>query len=151
MKPDTGLTDILKPAATDGSIVNKDTIQLRLRARIKFKMAVTITAAPQNGMLEFQGTKNLAHENGKVQQNIRISGRLHPKDIAGNRSINSADVADLAITIQGAPVARSKNIQMKQTTAPDGTVTPAAELSEQEKQQLLLDYINKVLGESELD
>ncbi|MBI3395294.1 MAG: hypothetical protein HY042_05630 [Spirochaetia bacterium] len=57
-------------------------------------------------------------------------------------------MADLQVIIKGNPVFKSANVQMKQVPSGEPNRTkPSAELSDAEKQKILLDYLNRILGE----
>lgn len=150
MAPDKKITEFLPPANVDKSLTGSSKGRLKSRGRIRFKMAVTVEDVDEGETVHFRGNRLIAYESGKNRQEIVISGKVSKSDVSVKREIKSSSVADLRIEIQGGPVPASKNIQMK--TAPDGEPgeppVPSANLSDGEKQQILLEYLNRILGES---
>ncbi len=151
MVPDKAITDFLPGVSVERSINQKHKKDLRSRGRIKLPMAIRVTQIHNDGSVDFTGRKLVAHENGDTRLDVRVTGSVNRADIGIDRSISSAAVADLTLQITGFPVEKNLGLPMKQipSTDPDkpGT-TPSAKLTEEEKQQILLDYLNRVLGES---
>jgi len=146
--PDKSITDFLPPADTDKSITGKDKVKIKAKGLLSFRMAVTVTAKNEGGTLKIRGGRSIAYESGRARQRITVSGSVNRQDVSANRIVHSSEVADLAIVIVGSPIPQTDNIRMKQIPGSGGTMQPKAELSEEEKQRLLLDYLNRLLGES---
>jgi len=114
-------------------------------------MAVLVTGIdPGTGNLELEGQKvlNLQEE----RMSLRLRGTISPEDLDKNLYISSDLVANLQVEFSGTLSPKNINspkIELKQKTNPDGTVSERAELSESEKQEILLKNIKRVLGESE--
>jgi flagellar L-ring protein precursor FlgH len=114
-------------------------------------MAVLVTGVdPGTGNLELEGSRvfNLSEE----RVNIRLSGTISPEDLDKNRFIASDLIANLRVEYQGTLNPKELNnpdIQMKRITNPDGSVTEKADLSDKEKQEIILKNIKRLLGESE--
>ncbi len=147
--PDQSLTPFLPPADSTKSITNKTTADVESDSHIRFRMAVTVSDDVENETVTFTGTKLLAQENGRTRQLFQVSGRVHIGDIQPGRRIDSEAVADLQITVTGLPIPQTKDIPLKTVPGenPGDPAVPSAELSEREQQQLLLEYLNRVLGE----
>lgn len=148
MKPDRELTGFLPNYSTEKSISKEHTKTIRSRGNIKLNMAVTVLGVDDNGVVRFQGVKSLAQEREDSRIDVRVSGRVQAEDIQGDRRIESVNVADLNLSIAGLPIAQDRGLPMKSEETPDGQVVPSASLSDAEKEQLLLEYINRMLGES---
>lgn len=150
MAPDKNITEFLPSADVNKSSADKKLINIRLRTRLALKMGVTVSTIDNNETIAFTGTKIIAYEAGRAQLQVNVSGRVQLTDVNSQRVIRSTDVSDLRIIMRGAPLPQTKNIQMKTIPPAEagGAPRPAAELSEREKQQLLLEYLNRVLGES---
>ena len=171
--PDRAITSFLPPANSDRSIVKNYKNRVNSRSRIRMRLAVRLDADPQSGVASFQGTKFITHENNISRQRVEVKGQVHVEDIASGRRIHSQDVADLQILIVGVPVPRSANLplpppqsaqdqgaqgQGQGQTQGQGTQTqPGGQqakesslpaLSEEQKRQLLWQYINRILGET---
>lgn len=150
MKPDSKLTPFLPPADADKSSTGKGRVRIRARARLKFNVAVAVTGVTGSETVAFAGRRVLAFEAGKAVQQLEIRGSVHRGDISSRRQLRSNDAANLEIVITGAPVRGNRELPMKQKPGEAGAPPqPSAELNEQEKQQLLLEYLNRVLGESD--
>lgn len=148
--PDQTITDFLPPADVNRSITNKTTDKVKATGRVQFRMAVSVNGNPENNTVTFSGSKLLAVEAGRSRQQIQVTGRIHVEDIQAGRMIQSEDIADLQIQIQGTPVPQDFNLPMKQEPGanPGDPAQPSANLTDAEKQQILLDYLNRILGES---
>lgn len=114
-------------------------------------MAVLVTSVdPGSGNLELEGNKNFNLEEERMS--LRLTGTISPEDLDKNRFISSDLIANLRVEFLGTLNPKnlnSPNIQMKQIQNPDGTVTEKAEISEKEKQEIILKNIKRLLGESE--
>lgn len=151
MVPDSKLFEFLPPADDTRTITEKKDARIRSRGRLVMDLAVTIQGIDQNtGTVTFSGTKLLAYQQGTARQAVQVTGRVNAGDIMPGKTIHSSRVADLQVVIQGGPDASRDNIQMKQNPGenPGDPAQPSAELSDAEKQQILLEYLNRILGES---
>ncbi len=146
--PDKGITDFLPAANEDRSFNNQSRIRIRSKGRVKFQMAVTV-AGVQGESIELRGARQLVYENGRARQEFQISGRVNRRDIASDRTVHSRSVADLQILLRGSPIPQTRNIPLRQIPgAPGQPARTSAELSDQDKQQILLEYLNRILGET---
>ncbi len=148
--PDRNITDFLTAAESNRSIVKRFSNRVNSRGRINFSMAVRVEALLEGDAIAFSGTKLLIQENQISRQQIEVAGQIHREDIKPGRMIDSAHVADLQIVFTGAPIPRSRNLPLKEEAGetPDAPPRPSAELSEREKQEILLEYLNRLLGET---
>ena len=147
--PDQKLTEL---PSTDNSksITSKKTNDLESNGRLRFRMAVTVQADIDDDVATFTGTKLLAQEDGRTRQLLRVSGRVHVGDIKSGRRVHSNDVADFQVLVNGSPIPQNKDLPLKQVPGeePGDPPQPSAELSDREREQLLLEYLNRILGES---
>ncbi len=149
MNPDQKLTDFLQPADINKAVTDKDDNRVRVRSRVTFRMAVRVDRDPRDDSVSFSGVKLIAAEAGRSRQQIQISGSVHIDDIQPGRMVNSSDVADLQIVVQGAPIRQSLELPLKQAEGEvPGTTEPSAELSAEERARILLEYLNRILGAS---
>lgn len=153
--PDRNITGFLPPANANRNISKRFAKRLTSRGRMRLHMAVTLDSDPENESLSFRGTKLLGQENNISRQQIQVSGRVHIEDISSGRVINSRDVADLRITLLGAPVPRSAALPLEEEAQKDEpqqneekSAKAPAQLSDEQKRRLLWEYINRLLGES---
>jgi flagellar L-ring protein precursor FlgH len=107
-------------------------------------------AAIENGIIRFQGTRRLGYEQGRLEQQMQSSGFVSLRDIGRDRSVLSRNVADLQIVIIGRPQEQRENLQLKQEPPANPADPPVirADMTDSEKQRLLLDYLNRLLGET---
>ena len=150
MKPDGKVTPFLPPADSDKSSTAKGRVRIRARSQLKFEVAVSVTGISSAQTVSFSGRRVLGFEAGKAVQQMEIRGTIHRGDINARRMLRSHDVANLEIVINGAPVRGNRELPMKEKAGEPGQAPqPSAELNEREKQQLLLEYLNRILGESD--
>ncbi|MCB1138006.1 MAG: flagellar basal body L-ring protein FlgH [Leptospiraceae bacterium] len=150
MVPDSKLFEFLPPADDTRTITEKKDARIRSRARLVMDLAVTIQSIDANtGTVIFSGTKVLAYQSGTAAQQIQVSGRVNAGDIMPGKTIHSSRVANLQVLIQGGPSAQRENVQLQpQPETAEGDSQPSTNLSDAEKQRLLLEYLNRILGES---
>lgn len=144
--PDQNLTEFLKPVDANQNVTSKNKGKLKSNNRVVFSIGVRVLEVSEQGTIQFSGSKQITAESGKHTQQISVRGQIHRDDIKVGRMILSGNVADLVINVRGAPIKQNKNITMKVEGNP---AQPKANLSETEKQRLLLDYLNRVLGETD--
>ncbi|TGN19292.1 flagellar basal body L-ring protein FlgH [Leptospira idonii] len=148
--PDKKLISDLPSYNTNNTYMRSKVGKSRTNGKILGIMAVLVTGVdPGSGNLELEGSKTFNY--GEERINLRLSGTISPEDLDKYRNISSEQVANLRVEFQGTlnpKELNSPNIQMKRITNPDGTVSERAELSEREKQEILLKTIKRVLGES---
>jgi len=150
MVPEKNLMDFIPAASSEKSIVGNGKVKIRSRGRLRFRTGVRVDGAIENGVLRFVANRYIGYEEGKARQAITISGSVHINDVSNDRVIHSSDVSDLVIRITGFPVPQKKELQLKMIppTEEGGEPTPSAKPSEEERQRMLLDYLNRILGES---
>lgn len=150
MVPDKSVTDFLPAFSSEKTVTANGKVRIRSKGRVKFRTGVSVQASPVNGVLRFTARRRIAYEEGRARQEIAISGSVSVNDVSSDRTIKSEDVADLEISVTGFPVPQRKDIQLKTLPAEGENEPPLekAELSEGERQRLLLEYLNRVLGES---
>ncbi len=146
--PDPKITDFLPAANSEKTINGSEKLVLKAKSRLVLNMAVTVQGDGTGKTLQITGTRQIGYENDRARQLIQVTGRVNRADIRQDLTVHSDQVADLVILITGAPVPQNAGIQMKQKPEAGGQPQPAAELSNEEKQKLLLDHLNRILGES---
>lgn len=148
--PDKKLISDLPSFTTNNTYMRSKVGKSKTNGKILGTMAVLVTSIdPGSGNLELEGSKTYAY--GEERINLRLSGTISPGDLDKNKNISSDSVANLRVEFQGTLSPKeltNPNIQLKSITNPDGTVTRKAELSDTEKQELIMKNIKRVLGES---
>jgi hypothetical protein len=140
--PDKSLTEFLPPANADRTITGKQESRSRSRGRMTFRMGITVSRVTED-TIQFSGVKIISPEDGRTRFEVQATGIVHRQDIGSDRTIRSQDVSQFQLIMKGGPIAQSQGLPMKQN--PDGTTSAAP--SQQEKEQMLLNYLNRVLGE----
>jgi flagellar L-ring protein precursor FlgH len=148
--PDKKLISDLPSFTTNNTYMRSKVGKSKTNGKILGTMAVLVTGIdPGSGNLELEGSKTYTY--GEERINLRLSGTISPGDLDKNRNISSDNVANLRVEFQGTLSPKeltNPNVQIKTITNPDGTVTRKAELSDTEKQELIMKNIKRVLGES---
>ncbi len=148
--PDKKLISDLPSFTTNQTYMRSKVGKSKTNGKILGTMAVLVVGIdPGSGNLELEGSKTYSY--GEERINLRLSGTISPGDLDKNRNISSDLVANLRVEFQGTLSPKEltdPNIQIKTITNPDGSITRRAELSETEKQELIMKNIKRVLGES---
>ncbi|MBL8020136.1 MAG: flagellar basal body L-ring protein FlgH [Leptospirales bacterium] len=147
LTPDKSITDFLPPANVDRNISGRQESRARGRNKVTFRMGVTVSRV-DGDTIEFSGSRLIAPDDGKSRAQFQVSGQVHRQDINGSRTIKSTDVAGLQILMRGGPIPQNKNLPMKNQADPNGAAQPSAAPTPAEKEQMLLQYLNRILGES---
>lgn len=149
LAPDRQVLPFLPGADDDRSYVDNNRSKIRSRVRLRMKMGVRV-AAVENGVVQFQGIRRLAYEQGRLEQQMQATGFVALRDIGRDHTVQSASVADLQILVVGRPVEQRENLPLKQEPGAEPGDPPVikADMSDEEKQRLLLNYLNRLLGET---
>lgn len=152
MVPDSDLFKFLPPADDTRTITTQKDARIRSRGRLVMDLAVTIQSIDRaTGTVTFSGTKVLGYQQGTARQAVQVTGRVNAGDIMPGKTIHSSRVADLQVLVQGGPSAQRENVQLQdepEDDTPGDQAQPGAEISDGEKRRLLLEYLNRILGES---
>ncbi len=155
--PDKKLVPEIMGYNTDRSIASKNNGKEKSNSKILGAIAVQVIEISPEGMLVVEGIRETIYEKGK--SSLKLSGKISPSDIRAN-SITSDYIANLKLEYKAAPIHKEltdPNVQLKPALAPngkpiigqDGEPLQKADLSENEKQKIILKNIRKMLGESE--
>jgi flagellar L-ring protein FlgH len=148
--PDKKMIPELNGFEADQSIARNNYGKSKTQGRVIGKMAARIVGLDTNGdNLEIEGRRETRFDNDR--QIITVKGTIARKDLGSTRSVDSSRVANLEINYIANPTPRNlqnPDVGIKQEQNPDGTTTFKAELSEVEKQELILKYMKRMLGES---
>jgi flagellar basal body L-ring protein FlgH len=139
--PDVNITGFLPKITADKKTTAADTTELTSKGDLAIDVAAQITARANDGTYTIQGRKEYSF-NG-VASRFDVSGTLDPALLNG-RVIRSSDVVNFRLVIATTKQGIGINIQRPPLAAGE---TPKAELTDTEKQQIILDYINKMLNE----
>ncbi|MDA3901587.1 MAG: flagellar basal body L-ring protein FlgH [Spirochaetes bacterium] len=138
--PDTTITAYLPPVNSNRNITHQDGVKVESRGNIALRVAVTVNNLQDDGTYTIAGAKSYTF-NG-VSNQMNVTGRVHPRSIKGN-SISADHVVNFALTINS--VTRGLGLNLQRTLEED---EPASvELTEQQKQQIITDYLQKMVDE----
>lgn len=138
--PDQNMTRFLPKVSSDKKITDKDDNKFSSDGKFNLSVASIITGRRADGNFNIQGVKEYSM-NGRVNR-FTVSGIVDPALISG-RTISSGDIADFRLEIRGL---RETGAALKKRTLKEGEAA-STELTEEEKQQIIEDYITRMLRE----
>ena len=138
--PDITITGFLPKASGSRKIKGDETGKFSTKSKIGFSIATQVQNI-QNGKLTVSG--NRAYVLNGVVNNVTVSGIVDQALLIG-RGVDSSDVANFQMQVSGKR--QLMNLQF-QPLAPDKQAS--AELTEQQKQQLIIEYLQKIISEQE--
>lgn len=141
VNPDVNITGFLPKVAADSQSNQSDSTQMATKGDMLFDVAVRVTARAADGTYTVQGTKEYS-VNG-VASRFTVSGSVDPALVEG-RIVRSGNVADFRLSIN----TTQTGIGLAITRPPlkEGEV-PSKELTADEKQKIMIDYLTKMLAE----
>ena len=137
--PDVTITGFLPKISSNKNIKNNESTNYIGNSKLEFSMAARITARQPNGLSTITGSRVYSF-NG-VANTIQITGVIDPKQLSAG-TINSEQVADFRIQI----TERKEGLTITKPPLAEGE-TANAELTEAEKQRILIDYLEKMIRE----
>ncbi|WP_061216262.1 flagellar basal body L-ring protein FlgH [Leptospira santarosai] len=148
--PDKKIVPDMPSYNSDRTITRKNKGKIKSLGKIKGNLTVLVTAVdPNTGLLTIRGQK-MNVINGE-ENSLLLSGTVSPEFVEKDSSVDADKIADLQVSFNGRIKPREviPPISLKTVANPDGSVTTKAELSEEEKQRLILNQLNRLLGESQ--
>lgn len=138
VNPDMTITGFLPKVASDRKVNHDDSTQFAGKGKFTFSIAARVTGRAGN-MLNVAGSRTYS-VNG-VATVVNVAGLVDPALLKG-RSIDSRNVANFSLTIAGVKqgVAIKRPALKKDEQA-------STNLTEEEKQKIIIDYLEKMLGE----
>ncbi|MCU0843705.1 MAG: flagellar basal body L-ring protein FlgH [Spirochaetes bacterium] len=140
-KPDAGITGFLPKVNSERKINNTDKTEVSGRGNLKIVIGSRVTARRDDGKYQIAGVRSYSF-NGAANQ-FAVSGIIDPASVKG-RIVHSRDIADFRLDIRGVKEVPGVNIT-RPAPGPDASATSA--LTEEEKQRIIVDYLNKMLRE----
>lgn len=137
--PDGNITPFLPQANANKKATKNNNTNLQHRGNITVHIAATVQQRLDNGNLRIAGTKTFSFSG--VTTVFNITGIVNPASIKGG-TINSVDMANLVLQIQGI----KEGVKIVREPLKEGETSSSA-LTEQEKQQIIIDYLQRILGE----
>jgi flagellar basal body L-ring protein FlgH len=137
--PDVTITGFLPKISANKNIKNNESTNYNGNSKLEFSVAARITGRQQNGMSTINGSRTYSF-NG-VTNSIQITGVIDPKQLSAG-TINSEQVADFRIQI----TERKDGLTITKPQLAEGE-SVNADLTEAEKQRILIDYLEKMIRE----
>lgn len=139
--PDVNITGFLPKIAADKRTTTNDTTELTSKGDLAIDIAAQLTARGNDGKFTIQGIKEYSF-NGVVNR-FTVGGTLDPALLNG-RMIRSSDIVNFRLTVDTTKQGLGLNVTRPPLKADE---TPKAELTDQEKQRIIIDYLNRMLNE----
>ena len=139
--PDVNITGFLPKVSADKKSTTVDGLDLQGKGNFNIEIAAMITARTPDGKYQVQGTKEYVF-NG-VSNRFEVSDMVDPAMLNG-RSVRSSDVVNFRLSV--ATSKQGLGIAVQRPPLKDKE-TPKAELTDAEKQKLIIDYLTKMLSE----
>lgn len=139
--PDTNITGFLPKVSAEKKSNQGTTTDVSSTGTIKISIAAQVTQKRPDGTFQISGTREYSF-NGNTNR-FTVTGIVDPKLIQG-RSVASDNVVNFRLDIRGAR--EGAGIAIKREAPKEGQPVKA-DLTEQEKQQLIIDYLQKIIGE----
>jgi flagellar L-ring protein precursor FlgH len=136
--PDMTITGFLPKVAMQKKVTNDDATQFQAKGKLAFSVATRVLNRV-GPMLNVAGSRTYTL-NG-VTNIITVTGLVDPALMKG-RAVDSSSVADFTLEIRG--IKQGINIQRPPLKKDE---TASSNLTEQEKQAIIIDYLRKMLGE----
>jgi len=137
--PDVTITGFLPKVSANKNSKNNESTNFAGSSKIQLAVASRIVELQNNGNSVINGTRTYTF-NG-VTNTLSVAGIVDPKHVSGGM-IDSEFVSDFRIQITG----RKEGLTIRKTQIPqDGT--SSADLTEIEKQQIIIDYLEKIIRE----
>ncbi len=137
--PDVTITGFLPKASSNRNIKNNEATSFTGNSNIDLAVAARIVELQTNGYPVISGTRVYTF-NG-VTNVFSIAGIVDPKHVSGGL-IDSEFLADFRIQITG----RKEGLAIRKAQIGQNQ-TSSAELTEVEKQQIIIDYLEKIIRE----
>ena len=142
----------------DRTIAGKKNGKEKSNSKIIGSMAAQVTGQDPSGNLLISGFREATYDTGK--SSLKLSGKLSSGDIRDGNAIDSDKIAELKLEYVASPIEKNlkdPDIQLqpaldpkgKPIIGPDGQPIQKAEISETNRQKIILKNIKRLLGESE--
>ncbi len=137
--PDITITGFLPNISANKHIKNNEATTFSGNSNMEMSIAATITGTQNNGHAVISGIRSYSF-NGVVTT-VAISGIVDPRFIDAG-AVNSDNVSNFGIQIAG----RKEGLVVRPAPLEEGG-TASAQLTEEEKQRIIIDYLEKIVRE----
>lgn len=138
--PDVNITGFLPKVSSDKQVRSSDRTDFSGRGTMVISIAARVTGRLRDGKLRISGSRQYSF-NGLASSFV-VSGIVDPSLVSG-RSILSNDIADFMLEVRGTKEGAKIDLKRKLKEGESA----AAALTEEEKQQIILEYLKKMIGE----
>ena len=139
--PDSTLTGFLPKIASQKKVTNSDKADLSGKGGLKLTIASRVVNRLADGKLAIAGAREYSF-NGKINR-FAVTGVVDPELVKG-RSVVSNNIADFRFEIRGLLERGAVNVERAPLQEGEASSTG---LTEEEKQRIITDYLNKMLRE----
>jgi flagellar basal body L-ring protein FlgH len=139
--PDASVTGFLPRVNADKKINNNDKTEVSGRGNLKVVIGSRVTRKLPDGKFEIGGDREYVF-NG-VSSRFTVAGIIDPSSVKG-RSVFSKDIANFRLSIRGTKEAAGIAVTRPPLKENE---TAGVTLTEEEKQRIIVDYLNKILRE----
>ncbi len=151
LSPDTKILPFLSPSTQSKNRHQNTQAKYRMKDTLNFQLQAVI-GTPKKGskLYPIQAKKSILMNSKPTQ--ITLSGLINSKYVKNN-TIKSIHIVNLKLNIQTQPSFSQDNSIVLKSPRPEEIIDPKnpppdkAKLSEQEKQRILLKYIQKIVGQ----
>lgn len=137
--PDMTITGFLPKISANKNIKNNESTNFNGNSKIDISIAARVTEKQNNGFSVINGVRIYTF-NG-VTSTIQVAGVIDPR-LLNSGSIDSGMIADFRIQITG----RKEGLTIRKTQVAEGEKA-FTDLTEPEKQQIVIDYLEKMIRE----
>ncbi len=139
--PDVNIVAELPKIKAKKNISNKERVKVDGKGDLQLTVAALVTGAAGNGNFNIQGSKEYI-VNG-ISNRFSVSGAINPATLNG-RTVLSTDIVNFRLNIRGTKL--GLGLQLTRPAVKDDEKASLA-LTEQEKQRIILDYMQKMIQE----
>jgi flagellar basal body L-ring protein FlgH len=139
--PDTTITGFLPKISANKKLSSSDKADFSGKGGLNISIASRVVNRLGDGKLTIAGVREYSF-NGKINRFV-VSGVVDPELVKG-RSVLSKNVADFKLEIRGLLERGAINIERPKLNEGEASST---NLNEDEKQKIIIDYLNKMLRE----
>src|SRR6056297_1609267 len=139
--PDGNLTPFLPPVQSNRNSQTRNSTAVTGRGNMTIQLAARVTEQLPDGKFRIQGTRTYSFSG--IANIFTVTGIVDPVLLKG-RMISSADIANMRLDIRGVKEGAGINIQRPALEEDEAAST---KLTEEEKQAIIIDYLQKMIGE----
>ncbi len=139
--PDGKLTPFLPPVSSNRNSQARNSTSVTGRGNMTIQMAARVAEELPDGKYRIQGTRTYSFSG--IANVFTVTGIVDPVLLKG-RKITSKDIANMRLDIRGVKEGAGINVQRPPLEEDEAA---SATLTEEEKQAIIVDYLQRMLGE----